>query len=148
MFDIHHNDENHHNNNWSNLRCVCAWCHIKHHRNVERIGELPLLLNDQYKLPLVEKKVKEKIPSGKCLHCQKDVFGNKYCSHQCYSEASRKIERPNKDELERMVNTSSLSYVGRQYGVSSNAIKKWCITAGIPLKTRPYSIKNKRKDLR
>ena len=32
MLDVHHNDGNHKNNSWDNLRCVCLWCHQRHHR--------------------------------------------------------------------------------------------------------------------
>lgn len=45
MLDVHHFDENHQNNEWSNLRCVCVWCHNMHHRGVENIGNLPILID-------------------------------------------------------------------------------------------------------
>ena len=32
MLDIHHDNGNHHDNDWSNLRSVCVWCHQLHHR--------------------------------------------------------------------------------------------------------------------
>ncbi len=32
MLDIHHNDGDSQNNTWPNFRCVCVWCHQKHHR--------------------------------------------------------------------------------------------------------------------
>lgn len=37
MFDIHHKNGDHSDNGWDNLMCVCAWCHIKHHRGVKFI---------------------------------------------------------------------------------------------------------------
>lgn len=43
MLDIHHNDGDNHNNEWENLRCICTWCHTKHHRKVEIIKDLPKL---------------------------------------------------------------------------------------------------------
>lgn len=42
MLDIHHHDEDHSNNSWDNLRCACVWCHVKHHRKVEKL-DLPVL---------------------------------------------------------------------------------------------------------
>jgi len=42
MLDIHHHDGDHSNNDWNNLRCVCSWCHVKHHRGVEKL-DLPIL---------------------------------------------------------------------------------------------------------
>lgn len=37
----------------------------------------------------------------------------------------RKVERPTKNELENMLETMSYCAVGRKYGVSDNAIRKW-----------------------
>jgi len=45
MFDIHHNNGDHSDNSWSNLRCVCSWCHQKHHRGVQTL-DLPPLIED------------------------------------------------------------------------------------------------------
>ena len=39
---------------------------------------------------------------------------------------NRKVKRPLKEELEKELKESNLSALGRKYGVSSNAIKKWC----------------------
>ncbi len=32
MLDVHHHDEDHQNNCWTNFRCVCVWCHQEYHR--------------------------------------------------------------------------------------------------------------------
>lgn len=44
MLDIHHHDNNHKNNDWDNLRCVCSWCHTLHHRGVQILKLPPLNL--------------------------------------------------------------------------------------------------------
>lgn len=45
MLDLHHVDGNHKNNNWSNLRCLCVWCHNLHHRcNIKM--DIPILIDD------------------------------------------------------------------------------------------------------
>lgn len=38
----------------------------------------------------------------------------------------RKVERPSKEILEKEINESSFCALGRKYGVSDNAIRKWC----------------------
>ena len=48
----------------------------------------------------------------------------------------RKVEladRPSKEELERMVGEFPMTTIGKQYGVSDNAIRKWCRGYGIEL---------------
>jgi hypothetical protein len=37
----------------------------------------------------------------------------------------RKVDRPNKETLQRLINTKSWSEIGRDYGVSDNAVRKW-----------------------
>lgn len=46
MLDVHHNDGDHQNNDWSNLRVVCVWCHQKHHRCNELLVLPPLVDTD------------------------------------------------------------------------------------------------------
>jgi hypothetical protein len=62
---------------------------------------------------------------------------HRYCSQDCwgtvYSERKlgvpqprlRKVERPSREQLEEDVRTMSMLAVGRKYGVSDNAVRKW-----------------------
>lgn len=44
----------------------------------------------------------------------------------CDKIRQRKVKvRPSKEELLKMISESSLESVGRKYGVSGNAVKKW-----------------------
>lgn len=49
----------------------------------------------------------------------------KYCSSNCRGIKRRKVERPSKKELEEMIKTTPLLRIGRSYGVSDNAVRKW-----------------------
>jgi very-short-patch-repair endonuclease len=44
----------------------------------------------------------------------------------------RKVERPSKEELSKLLQESNFSAIGRTYGVSDNTIRKWCRAYGIP----------------
>lgn len=44
---------------------------------------------------------------------------------------SRKVERPNENDLRNMMRSMSLEKIGRDFGVSGNAVKKWCKSYGI-----------------
>ena len=106
MLDIHHYDHNHKNNKCDNLRVLCVWCHIKHHR-----------LKKEYILPVIitfEEMQKEidifhnnrlntnKIGKGKtkfvkiCMNCKKEFITiskkQKYCSPKCANISSRKVK--------------------------------------------------------
>jgi hypothetical protein len=46
----------------------------------------------------------------------------------CHSKSQRKVERPTKEQLFKEVQQSSYVAVGKKYGVSDNAIRKWLRT--------------------
>ena len=46
--------------------------------------------------------------------------------------AQRRVERPSKEELSQLLQESSFSAIGRAYGVSDNAVRKWCKYYGLP----------------
>jgi hypothetical protein len=73
-----------------------------------------------------------------CLRCGRGFIPkyptHRYCSHACgvHSKGSheprperRKVERPPYEELIADVASTSFSAVGRKYGVSDNAVRKW-----------------------
>lgn len=49
----------------------------------------------------------------------------KYCSYNCSGIARRKVERPSKDQLIDDLKTMSMVRVGKKYGVSDAAVRKW-----------------------
>jgi hypothetical protein len=68
----------------------------------------------------------------------------KYCSKNCYHKSTRaenggerkstrKTERPSKLILEQKVANQSFLSIGKEYGVSDNAIRKWCRYYGIEI---------------
>lgn len=57
---------------------------------------------------------------------------SKFCK-SCFSKMQI-IKRPNKEKLLMLVATLGFSEVGRQYAVSGNTIKKWCIAYNLPEK--------------
>lgn len=72
---------------------------------------------------------KPKQYTKKCIVCENN-FSNgrktiKYCSHACAKLAMRKVKRPTKEQLEVDISTESIVSVGKKYGVSDNAIRKW-----------------------
>lgn len=46
----------------------------------------------------------------------------------------RTVERPNRNELKKLIRTKSFLEIGRMYGVSDNSIRKWCDFENLPRK--------------
>jgi hypothetical protein len=65
-------------------------------------------------------------PSGSCPTCFEDVYGTKYCSVECAQKGGRKVaNRPGKTTLKKLIKTTSWVAIGKKYGVSDNAVRKW-----------------------
>ena len=44
----------------------------------------------------------------------------------------RVVERPNREEFKKMIRTTSFLQLGRQFGVTDNAIRRWCDLYNLP----------------
>jgi hypothetical protein len=76
-----------------------------------------------------------------CMRCGKEFQAkyrdHRYCSHACGCRwdrsslrgrpkpASRRVSRPPYEQLMEQIKATSYSAVGRRYGVSGNAVRKW-----------------------
>ena len=68
---------------------------------------------------LIEKK-------KKYCDCGKEIFSNSIRCQKCNSLHQRKVKnRPDNEELKKLVSQTSLESAGRKYNVSGNTIKKW-----------------------
>lgn len=70
-----------------------------------------------------------------CENCGK-IFETKrqsakYCCVNCSQIAFRKTKRPSKEELEILVKEFPMTYLGKKFSVSDNAVRKWCKSYGI-----------------
>lgn len=77
-----------------------------------------------------------------CSKCGKIIsYGtvNNLC-RECYIKSTRIVERPNKEQLYNILieNQGNFCKVGRLFGVSDNAIRKWCKNYGLPSHSKDY----------
>ena len=56
----------------------------------------------------------------------------------CYTKSTRKVERPTPTELENLLRQSNFVAVGRMFGVTDKAIRKWCKAYGMSDKAKDY----------
>jgi hypothetical protein len=50
---------------------------------------------------------------------------------RCPHLQNRKVKRPTKEELEKMIWEKSLLAIGKEFGIRDNNVKKWCVSYGI-----------------
>lgn len=102
---LHHIDGDSTNNELSNLIMLCPNCHSQ---------------TENFCGNANRKKI------NYCKDCNKVIsFGSTYCK-ECKDFHSRKVERPNKEQLcKEYKETHNFSELGRRYNVSDNTIRKW-----------------------
>lgn len=67
---------------------------------------------------------------NKCVDCSIDIYPQsircKSCAGTIPRHRKRKVERPSKDELVALIWKYSFVELGKMFGVSDNAVRKWC----------------------
>lgn len=69
-----------------------------------------------------------------CTKCGKEIsaYSTNGLCRECVNFSLRKVERPSREELKKMIRTMSFVQIGEQFGVTDNAIRKWCKKESLP----------------
>lgn len=161
--ELHHKNGNPTDNRLENLQVLCPNCHAKTDnfrgknakkgRRVTPWSELILTdkeveerenLKKELKKQYIRKSPIKIIPryTKICEICGKEYKTNdnsqKFCSQNCYNQ-DRSSDRPDIITLiKKFKELKSFVQVGNYFGVSDNAVRKWCSLYKIPLKYREF----------
>lgn len=132
------------NCSWSTARAeiaktilVCANCHREIHAGLidnkilvsgfdeEKAVEIDKLISDLKTHKIVY-----------CKNCGKEISSKATYCEQCSYLQKRKTERPSREVLKELIRNNTFVSIGKQFGVSDNAIKKWCISVNLPSKKK------------
>lgn len=106
--ELHHINFNHYDNTLENLQILCSNCHG--------------IVHDYSNVKIQEKKVKN----------QRNKSLSPTVREKEYHTRQRKCDRPTKEELFKLILTTSFVKIGKMYGVSDKTISKWCKNYGLP----------------
>jgi very-short-patch-repair endonuclease len=141
---------------WHILRFTASKCTKNLPACINSLLDTIKILNPSYDLYDINKnwkKIKSKIKLYKhggyiqCKGCNKtfllpdkrQLFCNKKCSsthsakHRKDGIFRRKVQRPSSPQLIQEIKSTNFCAVGRKYGVSDNAIRKWCKSYNIDM---------------
>ena len=130
VLQLHHVNGNHQDNRIENLQILCPNCHsqtenyCKSHSN----------------------KIKES-KHYYCPKCGNEMSKNAILCSKCRGEQNRKVKHPTKEQLlQKLIELKgNFTKTGEYYGVTDNAIRKWCKSYQIPhLKTDIKNMINNR----
>ena len=69
-----------------------------------------------------------------CETCGLEIAtDSKHCA-ECAKKLIRKTERPSREELKQLIREKTFVSIGESFGVSDNAVRKWCISYHLPAK--------------
>lgn len=133
--EVHHIDNNKSNNLDDNLQLLCPNCH-----SYTESWRKP---KNEVNQKIIKNTVVE--PENKVFYCSKcGTERNKHSQsglcRDCYNEQQQIVSRPNAKTLAQEIVDTSFVAVGRKYGVSDNAIRKWCVAYNIPKTKKELSI--------
>lgn len=85
---------------------------------------------------------KVKSPQGPkyCVDCGKQIHKLSQRCLACEHIHQQKCERPSREHLKHLIRNNSFLQIGKKYGVTDNAIRKWCVLYNLP--TKKADIKN------
>lgn len=128
---VHHLDGNRSNNRIENLLVLERSQHVKLHQWLDKGAPIEKLVGEQGMNSV------KPVPSAECLICSRTLQAKqkRFCSITCMMEdSSNRI--PDKATLSELVALHSREAIGRMYGVTGNAVKKWMKRHGMVIPSR------------
>lgn len=114
---------------------VCANCHREIHAGLIKNEVLKTNFNDE-RAKVISERIKESKTAkiNYCIDCGKPIDTKATRCVECAAKFRQTVERPNREQLKKDIRIMPMTQVGKKYGVSDNAIRKWCSKMGLPSK--------------
>lgn len=74
-----------------------------------------------------------------CIDCGIKVSSRVTRCGKCSKEEQRVAKRPNRETLKKLIREKSFVALGKEFGVSDNAIRKWCKAESLPFRKKDIS---------
>ena len=75
-----------------------------------------------------------------CLECGAEVYQKDSLCLTCAGKKRRKVEHPTRETLKELIQTKTFLDIGKIYGVSDNAVRKWCKNENLPYRSRDIKL--------
>ena len=111
---------------------VCANCHREIHSG---------FITEKLHSSFIEERaneISERIDGLKhhtlhyCKDCGKIISDKANYCVDCFAKNRETVKRPTRERLKDLIRTTPFTTIAKQYGVSDNAIRKWCKKENLP----------------
>lgn len=107
--------------------------HIDNNKSNNKLDNLQWLTRKEN----VEKMFKDTNRNKKINYCINENCNNETTTKRvqcvkCTKLKSRKVERPSKEDLLKLIKNNNFSELGRTFGVDGNSVRKWCKLYDLP----------------
>lgn len=122
--EIHHKDGDYENNRPENLEVLCPNCHslTENHRGAKTKGVGRMTGYDS-----------RASKANFCVDCGIEITSGatrcRACANKTFASREIPVERA---KLKQMIRLMPFTQIGKEFGVSDNAIRKWCDKYGLP----------------
>ncbi len=58
----------------------------------------------------------------------------------CIHDREKKSIKPSKEELIELIKKFPIDEIGRQYGITGNSVRRWCLKYNISYKHKDYEV--------
>ena len=125
--------------NWEDIseemkKCIllCCNCHRETHYPKEGSNTILKSSYDENRDADIILSMQRKVKEYFCIDCGKKISHNRERCQKCAEFHNRKAERPNREDFKKEVRENSFASLGKKYGLSDNAIRKWCVSFKLP----------------
>lgn len=124
---LDHKNGDNHDNRLENLRWICPNCGSQLSTFAGRNNRT----HDNY-IPVVKQKIQKKI----CPVCNiNEIYKQSKMCRECYDiKHEKESKKPSKEILEKLIYEKSFVQIGKEFGVTDNAVRKWCKSYGLPFR--------------
>ena len=125
--EVHHINGKYDDNREENLELICPNCHAltEHHKSASKNGRPG---RKKYYLPN---------KTNKCIDCGKLITNEAIRCKTCDGRfrKANKETRVSREELKKLIRKHSFLAIGKIFGVTDNAIRKWCRNFNLPYRS-------------
>ena len=136
--ELHHKNGDHQDNDLDNLMILCPNCHSIQEgnsgANVGRYKVKETLENEEKQNKIHLKKEKT---NRTCIDCNAIISSRAIRCKSCAAKEKQKDKtafHPSREELKQLIRSTSFLQIGNMYGVTDNAVRKWCDNYQLPRK--------------